>query len=512
MAPTYRHLLPSRKVSMLEPTDVLTDEQVKKGLRRLIHHGVAIQTMATLTGEAFLVAFALKLGASNLQIGLLAAIGPLAQLLQLPATLLVERVRNRRLISVITISLIRLCWILIALSPLVFAKNAGLQVLFIGVLIASAAGAVANCSWNSWMRDLVPQDSMGSFFARRSQWAIGFSILASLAAGFYLDFWGKHFGSEGFTQYTILFLAGVSAGVLGLVSMARIPEQRMPRADGHTPMLGMLAKPFRDTNFRRLMWFLCSWSFALNLAGPFFMVYMLKRLGLSMSTIIGLTVLNQAMNFIFLRLWGRYTDRFSNKSVLLICGPILILTILAWTFTTMPDRHALTMPLLIVIHAFLGIASSGLSLATGNIGLKLAPAGESTIYLATNSLVSSAAAGVAPILGGQFADFFAGRELAWTLTYTAPTGTHTLPTLNLQQWDFFFFLAVLLGLFALTRLRKVKEVGEVDKGIVLHTLMTQVRVQVRTLSSFEGLRQMVSMPAGAWERLVGRRKGDDGND
>ena len=70
---------------MLEPTDVLTDEQVKKGLRRLIHHGVAIQTMATLTGEAFLVAFALKLGASNLQIGLLAAIGPLAQLLQLPA-------------------------------------------------------------------------------------------------------------------------------------------------------------------------------------------------------------------------------------------------------------------------------------------------------------------------------------------------------------------------------------------------------------------------------------------
>jgi len=40
--------------------------------------------MGILTGGAFLVAFAVKLGASNLVIGLLAAIGPLSQLLQLP--------------------------------------------------------------------------------------------------------------------------------------------------------------------------------------------------------------------------------------------------------------------------------------------------------------------------------------------------------------------------------------------------------------------------------------------
>ena len=34
-------------------------------------------------------------------IGLLAAIGPLSQLLQLPAILLVEKVRNRRMITVV---------------------------------------------------------------------------------------------------------------------------------------------------------------------------------------------------------------------------------------------------------------------------------------------------------------------------------------------------------------------------------------------------------------------------
>ena len=51
--------------------------------------------MVTLTGGVFLVAFALKLEASNTIIGLLAAIPPLAQLIQIPAIYLVEKYRVR---------------------------------------------------------------------------------------------------------------------------------------------------------------------------------------------------------------------------------------------------------------------------------------------------------------------------------------------------------------------------------------------------------------------------------
>ncbi|MFQ6114951.1 MAG: hypothetical protein ACE5NG_12865, partial [bacterium] len=56
--------------------------------------------MATLTGGVFLVAFALKLGASNTTIGLLAAIPPLAQLIKIPSIYVVEKIRNRRAITV----------------------------------------------------------------------------------------------------------------------------------------------------------------------------------------------------------------------------------------------------------------------------------------------------------------------------------------------------------------------------------------------------------------------------
>lgn len=83
-----------------------------------------------------------------------------------------------------------------------------------------------------------------------------------------------------------------------------------------------------------------------------------------------------------------------------------MLSILAWTFTTMPDKYFLTMPILIGIHIVMGIAGAGVSLASGNIALKLAPKGQATAFLATNTISNSIVAGIAPILGGKFADLW----------------------------------------------------------------------------------------------------------
>ena len=474
--------------------DTLTEEQVQSGLSYVIKDGIASQSMGILTGGAFLVAFAIKLGASNLVIGLLAAIGPLAQLLQLPSIFLVEKIRNRRAIVVLAAGLSRLCWLLIALIPFFFGGKIGLAILLGAMIVASALGAVSGCSWNSWMRDLIPQNILGSFFSKRMRIATGVGIALSLGAAVYLDLWKKLLAKYEIYGYSILFLVGFAAGALGLYFLARTPEKRMPKAEEKPKILRLLAQPFKDENFRKLIAFMCSWNFAVNLAGPFFMVYMLKRLGLSMSFIIGLSIVSQVLNFAFLRIWGKFTDSFSNKSVLAICGPLFMFCILAWTFTTMPEKYVLTIPLLIIIHIVMGLSSAGVSLASGNISLKLAPQGQATAYLATNTIVNSVAAGIAPILGGKFADFFAGRELAWTLKYTSPTGEFSLPTLNLQQWDFFFAMAFIIGLYSLHRLAMVKEQGEVEEKVVMNELFAEVSGQVRQLSSVDGLRQMVSFP------------------
>ncbi len=487
-----------------KPNESLTDEQVKTSLQYVLRDGIASQSMGILTGGAFLVAFAVKLGASNFVIGLLAAIGPLAQLLQLPSIFLVEKIRNRRLITVVTAGLSRLCWLVIALIPFLFGPAIGLGALLILLVAVSAFGAMAGCSWNSWMKDLIPENVIGSFFSKRMRISVGVGIVLSLLAAVYLDFWKKMLPARELEGYSILFLVGFAAGAVGLYFLAKTPEIKMPAVQGRVKIFRLLAQPFRDENFRKLIAFLASWNFAVNLAAPFFMVYMLKRLGLSMSFIIGLSIISQVLNFIFLKIWGRYTDRFSNKSVLAISGPLFILSILIWTFTTMPEKYFLTIPLLVVIHIVMGLASAGVSLASGNISLKLAPKGQATSYLATNAIVNSVAAGIAPILGGKFADIFAGRELAWTLKYTSPGKEFILPTLNLQQWDFFFVLAFIIGLYSLHRLAMIKEIGEVEEKVVAQELLSEVRTQVRTLSSVEGIKQMVEMPFTVVKNLTSR--------
>lgn len=465
---------------------------------------MATQAMATLTGGTFLIAFAVKLGASNLVIGLLAAIGPLAQLFQLPSIFLVEKVRNRRLITVIAAGLSRFCWLVIAVSPFIFPPELVIVVLLIMLIAVSALGAVSGCSWNSWMRDLIPDNVMGSFFSKRMRLAMGVGIVLSIIAAVYLDLWEKWFPEQVIAGYSVLFFSGFAAGIAGVYFLAKTPETQMAAVEENPKILKLLFQPFRDENFRKLIAFMCSWNFAVNLASPFFMVYMLKRLGLSMSFIIALSIVSQIFNFLFLKIWGRYTDRFSNKSVLAISGPLFILSILAWTFTTLPEKYFLTIPLLIVIHITMGLSSAGVSLASGNISLKLAPRGKATVYLASNTVTNSIAAGIAPILGGKFADFFSGRQLDWTLKYTSPSGELFFPTLNLQQWDFFFVFAFLIGLYALHRLAMVKEQGEVEEKIVARQLFTELSNQVRTLSSVESVKQMISFPFAMVKNITER--------
>ncbi|RLF50349.1 MAG: MFS transporter, partial [Thermoplasmata archaeon] len=183
-----------------------------------------------------------------------------------------------------------------------------------------------------------------------------------------------------------------------------------------------------------------------------------------------------------LRIWGKIADSFSNKSVLSISSPIFLISILAWTFTTMPKKHVLSIPLLIIIHILMGMSLAGVNLASKNISLKLAPKKAATSYLASHSIINSISAGIAPIIGGGLADFFANRELDWKLIYRSPNGYFDIPMLSFQQWDFFFFFAFLIGLYSIHRLAKINEVGEIEKKVVLQKFFAEAKKPIRNFA------------------------------
>ncbi len=479
---------------MFKIKESLSEDEVNKGLRNVIVDGLTTQAMVVLTSGVFLIAFGVKLGASNLVIGILASIPPLSQLIQIPATLLVEKYRKRRLISVVTAAASRLFLLLIAAIPFLFSnKKTGLIILFAGLVLHTTLAALSLCSWNSWMRDLVPQDRLSSVFSKRLAWGTGVGIVLFLLSSMFIDYWKKIHPEQELYGFSFLFILAFIVGMIGVLFLGKVPEPAMVQLTEKPKLFKLLLKPLKNTNFKNLIVFLGSWSFSVNLAAPFFAVYLLKRLNYDMSFIITLTVLGQIMSTVSLAGWGKFADRFSNKTVLKISTLMFYICILGWTFTTMPDKYWGTMPLLIILHIFMGLAIAGVTLAAGNIALKLAPREEATAYLATNIVINSIVAGLAPIIGGQFADFFSKRELSWTLKWISPTEEVALKTLDFQGWDFFFFISFLIGLYSLHRLSLVREVGEVPEKIVIREFLTSVRGNMRNLSTVGGIRQMIQI-------------------
>ena len=418
----------------------------------------------------------------------------------------VEKLRKRKLIAFTTWLFAQLIWVPVALIPVLMnVPSAGaISILLALVAIRSMLSAITNCAWSSWIRDLLPQSIMGTFLSRRLAFANVAAIVFGLGAAFFVDYWkGQASPDSQALGYTFPLLFGaVTLGIASPMFMSRMPEPTMQNTPGRQPsLLSTISTPFRDDNYRHLMRFLFMWGLAINLATPFFAVYMLQRLGLPLTVVIAFGVLGQVTNVLFLRVWGPLTDRVGSKAVLSVCVSLYLLVVLGWTFTTMPERYFFTIPLLVILHILAGAAAAGVSLTTGTIGLKLAPHGRATAYLAGAALALNMGAGLGPLLGGRLADFFSIRTLSLDFTWVDPTGTFVLPALNLTGYDFLFGITFLLGFITLNALSVLREEGEVGREVVLDSLFASTRDLARPLSTVPGLAFLSQFPYGFLRRI-----------
>ena len=480
------------------PKPQLDEADVSRGLRTLVLDAVFSQTMMVLTTGAFLVGFALAHGASNSVIGVLCGMGPLAMAMQIPAVWVVQHVRLRKAIVVTTAFMGRGTWFLIAFLPFLVSDKYLLPILVAVLFMSYALNNVCGCAFNSWIRDLVPEGRLIRLFSRRLSYATLVGALISLAGGFAVDYWKREPGLPGGASgsYTVIFLVAVVCGMLSNWYLLRTPEPQMPAPNGDG-FFKALREPLHDRNFRKLLVFLGSWNFAFNFATPFFSVYLLQRLGLGMSWVIGLTVFSQLVNVGFFRYWAAMADQFSNKSVLLVAVPLFTFSLLIWPFTTMPDRYLLTIPLLVLVHVVAGIGTAGVTLCGGNLAFKLAPYGQAGAYLAVNGLVTGIAATVAPMTAGFAADWFGAKHLVLALKLSFMSGTdgaREVPTMHVSGLDFIFLIAFVLGLYSLHRLLSVREKGTVKESEVRQEALAEMARNLRQISTVAGIRQIFFSP------------------
>ena len=492
----------------LLPRPTLSDEETERGMKWLTWEGAATMGFNSITESGFLAAYALLMGANNFQIGVLAALPFMVQPTQILMIILVERLKMRKAFAVLAWTASQLVWVPIALIPVFVGTNGALSISTLLGLVAlrSLLASARNANFNSWVRDLVPADRLGSFHSRRLTLATVAAIVFSLGASFFVDFWKTQNPGDGeIYGYTIALLAGVIfIGMASPIFMMFVPEPLMQTPVGGRPSLAdNLTRPLRDRNFRQLMNFLFFRGFTANLAIPFFAVYMLERIGLPLTVVIALTVVSQISNLLFLRVWGPMSDRMGSKVVLSVCTSLLLIVILGWTFTTLPDRYALTIPLLVILHVFAGIAIAGINVTTQSIGMKLAPTGDAGPYLAGASLATNLGAGLAPLVGGRFADFFSVRAFSISVEWIDPQRAVGLPAFSLTGHDFLFAVSFVLGLVALNTLTTIREEGEATREEVMDELMAGAADMSRAVSSVPGLRLAAQFPYGYLRHVPG---------
>ena len=484
----------------LRPDPVVSPDELARGKRALVKDAAWASLVGALYGGVILVGFALELGATPFIIGLLAAIPFLAQLAQLPAIALVERVRQRRKISVIAVTLSRTIILSLALIPFIDDPAKQLAALIMAQLAITLLGSVGGCSLNSWMHQLLQNEPLGELFSKRLFWSTVLASLGALVAGQMVQHWP--FG-ERLQAYSVAFALAAAAGYVSTHYLASVPEPQMSPRGPPVPVLALIRSPLRDAGFRKVIIFMGSWNFASNLAAPFITVYLLRQLGYPLGTVTTLWIASQVANALTMYLWGRLSDQLSNKAILAVALPAYFGCLVALPFTAIPTMHALTLPLLYVIHLVMGAAAGGIGLATGNLGLKLAPQGQGTAYLANVSLIGSLAGGCAALLGGALADWFAARELAVYFHWMSPESSEAVTVLQFQHWEFLFGISFMLGAYVLHALSRIKEGHEISERVVIQQFAAEAVRSLDQLSPIEGLRAAILFPFG---RLRERRR------
>lgn len=386
----------------------LSAHEIQKGMRLSIIDGLLGQPFYGLTWPtgAFLIGFALLLGANNFEIGLIAAMGPLVSGANLLAAVWIERAGQRRPFFLRTIGIHRAVIFAFLLLPLLssFLSARERVGVFLGVILLSLFfGALGGTAWVSWMSDLIPEDRRGTFFSKRNMLAGGLWMILSYGFGKLID------SHNHLWTYAVIFSGATVLSLIALGVTARQPEPPLAVSEKRPPWLSLWKTAYASPGFRNLLLFQILWGFAVGLAGPFYNVYMLKTLQMGMSTIAALGIVAGVVGTLTLFYWGILGDRAGNRVTLLFCLIGSCASAFGWLFVT-GDNAFWLMP---AIFALSGFFDTGAGLISFTALLGVLPKKDNTRYVAIYQTVVGTFLGIAPIVGGYLATILPGIELSF---------------------------------------------------------------------------------------------------
>ncbi len=466
-----------------------TEKQIRTGLRiNITAAGFGIVWFVVVQGLPLIMLLE-ALGATGVMIGMISMLNQAAMLIQIPASLLADKLIHRKRFWFITVILARLIWLLPASMVLLWKDNphsimvGTLSVVGISALLIQSSAS----SWWSWMADLIPDHLRSRFWNIRQGVATAVMLVTLGLVGWFLDLFPK----GNLTGFGIVLVLGAAFGVLESIIHLRVPEPRATPTQAGISLLERLVRPLRDRNFRYFTLIMCIWFFGLGLFGPFTMVYLKQNFKALYShlSIIQMAGLIGSIGTSF------YTGRLIQRAGIRTFGIIMIMLAplfhTVWFFIdhstmtlVLPWLGTFTFPrfvFLIICNSLLGgSVFAAVGMYQLNMLTSIVPRDGRTIAMAMHWFLIGLVSTTAPLLAGWIKDLLELYPIHFNLYHgSAFSYLHLLLLLH----------ALLIWTIALPMAKKLKSVPT-DMTVVKalsHIFITNPMRMAREIYGFNGV-------------------------
>lgn len=379
----------------------------------------------------FMTSFTLAFGASKKHISILNAVpGLFGNLMQLPASHMVESTGKRKSLILASGVISRLLWMAVIFLPFYAQGLRAICILLVLKILLSVFGSVVTPAWTSLVSDLVPRGVRGRFFSARN-------IIMSAGALVTVNLAGKIVTGGGFPRgYILSFsifltLSWVSLYYFSKISDVPFSPSRESTGESERKRLRLDADALRSPRFGPWIWISTFFNLAVGIVGGLFGAYLVQDLGGTPMHLAYMSFAGTLTGMIGQRFWGPVSDRKGPKFAAVTSACLAAGVPIIWYLAKTPWGG-------ILAETYSGLAWAGWGLGTFNLILDITPEARRPSYIATANVIGGMTGFIAPLIGGYMADLYslrplmlvssAGRLATGILVHKLVAETHHLQT------------------------------------------------------------------------------------
>jgi MFS family permease len=251
------------------------------------------------------------------------------------------------------------------------------------------------------MADIVSVKIRGRYFGLRNLLLGICGVFATLIAGFLVVPYGFH----------VIFLFSMAFATMSIVFFMRIKEPPMKRQFHYKYTFSFNpGKWYRSMKLNRNLVVFTSYlffmNFAMDMAAPFYVVYMLKNLNIGYEWFAVAIVAGILVKAFMNKYWGRLIDKFGSRRILIVCGLLTCFIPFGWMLAS-------NLWQVILVKIYDGLVFSGFELVIFNYLLEVVPEKNSQNYIATHNFTIGFGSVAGNLIGGFLAQAMGSAVFLW---------------------------------------------------------------------------------------------------